>query len=219
MANKDGGINMNKGDKMIMVVKRDHLFQDDCFEGFKGYEEIDYSSRILKNFEYKKRKLAEKDSLYKQPIGYCLIVNPELKQAFAYQRSSEDSKYFEKRLQGKWSWGLGGHIGQSDAKEGNPIHSSMLRELKEEVEVEMKRKPKVLGYINDDRDEVGKVHFGILYLIETNSKIVKPKDLEINRGELMPIEKLERICSSPDFIVEEWSKMSLDPLKSYLRVA
>ncbi len=207
---------MEKGDRLIMVVKREFLFKDDYFEGFRPQSEKDYSSRILQHFEYIKRKEAEVNPVYKQPIAYCIIVNPRLRQVFAYQRALEDLRCFERRLQGKWSWGLGGHIEQVDVKNGNPIHMSLLRELSEEVDFHMAGTPELLGYINDDNDDVGKVHFGILYVLHTDSRIVRPKSLEIKIGKLMPLERIEEICSSPDFIVEDWSRISFNPLKSYL---
>ncbi len=202
-------------EKLIITVKRDILFEQDYFEGFKLQTETDYESRILKNLNYMKRSFAEKDITYKQPISYSIILNPDLKQIFTYQRSLHDKNYTEKRLQGKWSCGVGGHIEKQDM-DGNPIHLSMLRELEEEVEIAGTINPKVLGYINDDSDDVGKVHFGILYLIETDSTTVKPKSHEIDNGKLRTIEELDVIFLSPEFKIEEWSKIALKPLKSYL---
>jgi predicted NUDIX family phosphoesterase len=208
---------MKKEEKLIMVVKRDSLFKEDYFEGFKGPDGIDYNSRILENFEYIKRNKAEGDSRYKQPIAYCIIVNPASKHIFAYQRSRQEMEYTERRLSGKWSWGVGGHIEKIDTKDANPIFASMSRELKEEVEIDSIGSPKLLGYINDDNDDVGRVHFGILYVLEVNSDIVKPKDSEVSIGRLATIEELEKICLSSGSIVEDWSRISLDPLKSYFR--
>ncbi|MHA1873279.1 MAG: NUDIX domain-containing protein [Candidatus Heimdallarchaeaceae archaeon] len=204
-----------KSEKLIMVVEREILLGDESFQGFKPQNQIDYESRILDNFKYMKRGLAEEDPTHKQPVGYAMIVNPTLKQIFAYQRSTKDDNYAEKRLQGKWSWGVGGHIEKFDVENGNPLHASMLRELEEEVSVNGSVNPKVLGYINDDSNDVGKVHFGVLYVVETNSRIVTPKDSEIDNGRLRTIDELEEICSSPDFAVEEWSRISLEPLKRY----
>lgn len=200
----------------IMVVKREILFGNDYFEGFRPQNEVDYKSRILKNFKWMERIVAENNPSYKQPIAYIAIINLSLKQVFVYQRSSKNIAYLERRLQGKWSWGLGGHIEKLDFKENNPILASRLRELKEEVEVYGSVNSKMLGYINNDSDEVGKVHFGILYVIETNARIIKPKDPEIENGTLMPLEGIERIYSSPDYPVEEWSRISLIPLKTYM---
>ncbi len=206
-----------KDEKLIMVVERGLLFGKDTFQGFRPHHEVDYEARVLKNFTYIKRGLAEQDSSYKQPIGYSIIVNPVSKKIFAYQRSSHDAKYGEKRLQGKWSWGVGGHIDKIDTESSNPINASVLRELSEEVELGGKAVPKVLGYINDDATEVGSVHFGIVNIFETDSKAVKPKDDEIDNGGMRSIEELEKICASPEFKVEEWSKISLEPLKQYLQ--
>lgn len=203
-----------KSEKLIMVVPREILLGNESFQGFRPQDQIDYESRILDNFKFMKRGLAEKDPTYKQPISYAIIINPNLKQIFAYQRSAKDSNYTEKRLQGNWSWGVGGHIEIFD-KNINPLRSSMLRELEEEAYIDGHVNPRFLGYINDDSNDVGRVHFGVLYVVETDSKIVQPKDPEIDNGGLRTIEELEKICSSSDFTVEEWSRISLEPLKQY----
>ena len=200
---------------MILAVARDNLFQGDQFEGFKDSSEIDFESRILENCKFMKRGPLEDDPRYKQPIGYALIVNPELKKVFAYQRAVEDEKYTETRLQGKWSWGIGGHIEKSEGGEENPIYASLRRELEEEVEMNGTIKNiKVLGYINLEHD-VHAVHFGILYIVETDAKNIKPKDPEVEVGELKDINELEEICESDEFSVEGWSEIALIPLKRY----
>ncbi|AJF62761.1 MAG: hypothetical protein QT11_C0001G0620 [archaeon GW2011_AR20] len=206
---------MGKEDRLIMVVRKDDLFQEDFFEGFKSHKDIDYESRILKNYGFMTAKFAENDPTYKQPIRYCMIVNPESKRIFAYQRSKKDENYSEKRLQGKFSWGVGGHVEKSDITTSNPIQESMLRELNEEVEINGSINPKTLGYIYHDFG-VNAVHFGILYLIETDSVLIKPKDPEIDNGELRRINDLEFVCNNPEYKVEDWSKTALRPLKEYL---
>lgn len=208
---------MRKEDKLIMVVRKEDLFQNDFFEGFKPYEEIDYESRILQNYGFMTRKFAEKDPNYKQPIRYCMIVNPSLKKIFSYQRSKKEEHYSEKRLQGKWSWGVGGHIEKLDTLTRNPIQESMLREISEEVEMNGSINPKILGYIYHDFG-VNAVHFGILYLIETNSAIIKPRDKEIDNGGLRTVDELELICSNSQYDIEDWSKTSLQPLRNYLAI-
>ncbi len=206
---------MSKHDKQILVVERDKLFSEGYFEGFKEHSERNYEAIILSNMKSMRRGDAEVDPTHKQPIGYTLIVNPKDKKVFAYQRSSKDEEYTEKRLQGKWSWGVGGHIDAFESNESNPIKTSMKREIFEEIEIIGNvLDTKVLGYINDEGDDVGKVHFGILYLIEIDGD-AKPKDSEMSQGKLMDISELEEICNSQDCEVEGWSKISLDPLKKY----
>ena len=206
----------SKADMQIMVVPVETLFRDDYFYGFRKNTGINYEEIALDSLDYMRRGDAEENPKFKQPIAYSLIVNPKTKKVFSYQRSTQKEKYPEERLQGKWSWGVGGHIEKVDTQEENPIHVSMLRELGEEVEVNGPTEPRVLGYINDDEDEVGKVHFGILYAIITNATKVLPKDPEIASGKFRTIKELEEICKS--FEVESWSKIALDPIKQLLEV-
>jgi|ETNmetMinimDraft_2_1059921.scaffolds.fasta_scaffold108905_1 predicted NUDIX family phosphoesterase len=204
---------MDKYDKHIMVIPRDQLFESGHFEGFRHNHETDYESRILEHFTYMKRGLAEKDPGYKQPIGYALVINPKLKKVFSFMRSEQGD---EGLLFNKWSWGVGGHIDKTEENENNPIYSSLLREFNEEVYTNGTVKNiKALGYINEE-DDASSVHFGILYVIETDATEVNPKDKEIDIGKLMSLDEIEEICSSPEHNVEGWSMIALDPLKKYL---
>ena len=220
---------MGNPNQRIIVVNKNVLFGNDYFEGFRLAEEIDYESRILKNFQVMRRGStsepknhpegnAELNSEYKQPIGYSIVFNPEIRKIFAYKRSLEDKNYGETRLQGKWSWGFGGHIEPFDTKNGNPIRQSILREVQRE-EIKLKGEIyslRILGYINNDSDSVGKVHFGMLYLFTTNAERAEAVDPEIAEIRLCSVKDLESLCSSQDVKVEEWSRIALEPLRKLL---
>ncbi len=199
----------------IMVVNRDVLFEKRYFEGFMEPNEFDYESVILNNYEWMEQGSAERNPAFKQPIGYAVLSNTSLNKIFLYQRSSDDKHYAEKRLQGKYACGLGGHIEKPDAETVNPISTSTLREVSEEVNVNESENLKTIGYINNE-DEVGAVHFGILYVIETNLESVTPIDPEIASGQFVDIADFEIICNNPDYVVEEWARIALEPLKRYL---
>ena len=201
---------MSRKEQKIMVIERSELFKGSYFQGFKLHKDVDFESRILKHHHYLERNQAEVNPNFKQPIAYAVIVNPKTKKVFLYRRSPKDANYQEKRLQGKWSVGIGGHIERIDAA-GNPIEKSLLREIEEEVEIKGRFTTKVLGYLNYDDDAVGKVHFGILYLIETDSEI-KPKGLEMESGSFVSVKDIEEMSKSEDFILEGWSKLALEVL-------
>lgn len=208
-------MNKEKYKELIMAVEKENLFDDDEFQGFIEADEIDFQSRILDNFKYIKRGKAENDETFKQPIGYIVLVNDQGK-VFAYQRAQKDDDYTEKRLQGKWSWGVGGHIDKVDESGDNPIKTSMTRELKEEASLEGDLKEiEVLGYINDDSDSVGRVHFGILYLVQVSGK-VSAKDSEVTNGKMRSIEELKEIVENSKNRVEEWSKIALKAIENNL---
>ena len=207
---------MDKLEKDVLVVDRNTLFdaEKDKFQGFKPHTSTDFQSRIINGFKYIKRRVAEQDESHKQPIGYALIMNPKTKKIYIYKRAMAGQNYTEKRLQNKWSMGIGGHIDREEEKETNPIHSSLLRELSEEVKIGQFQ-TKVLGYINDDEDSDGRVHFGVVYLVLTESDAI-PGDAESVFGEMKSIEEIKQIVSAEDATLENWSVIALDYLEKNL---
>ncbi len=204
---------MDKNEKIIMAVNKELLFRGDYFQGFKPASEVDFYSRIIQSNIHMKRGEAEKSTTHKHPIAYLLVISPSFK-VFAYQRSQKGN---ESRLHNKFSWGTGGHIDIEDMmKDGDPIQNSLLRELSEELTGAENPSLELIGYLNDDSDDVGKVHFGLLYIAKVKSEEIHFKDEEIKHGELKPINELEAICANPEYVVEGWSKIALEPLRNYI---
>jgi predicted NUDIX family phosphoesterase len=202
---------MDKFEKQIMAIKRSDLFKNNHFEGFLNPNNVNFENRILSKYVYKKRGLLENDPNYKQPIVYTIVINPKIKKIFTFQRGNKN--YNESRLKEKWSFGVGGHIDLVD-EQGNPIHNSLSRELKEEINLISLNKPILAGYINTEENEVDKVHFGILYIIKTDLEELQPTDAEMQQGKLITINQLEQIYEQEN--MEEWSKISFPFLKEYL---
>lgn len=219
---------MRNPNQKIIVIERDALFGEDYFEGFRQASEVDYETRVLSHFQIMRRGAtnesanhpdgnAELNPAFKQPIGYTVIYNPLMQKIFAYQRSSNDKEYGEKRLSGKWSWGFGGHIEPKDTAKADMLKRSILRELQEEAGLNGgQTRLRNLGYINYDSDEVGKVHFGMLYGLPVDAEKIHPKDPEIAVVELLSLSELEEMCTKPQIKVEEWSKIALGPLAKLL---
>lgn len=221
---------MGNPEQIIMTVPTERLFRDKPFVGFSPASAYDYESQILLHYRWRRRGTenedpkisAEADPTHRQPILYALIVNPKSKRVFAYQRSSDKTEYQEPRLQGNWSWGVGGHVERIDAREQNPLTASLDRELAQEVKIsEEITGIHKLGFINDT-NAVGQVHFGVLYLVETDATSVLPgKDKEMATGRLHTIEELENILETArraptECVVEGWSKIAFEPLTRYL---
>lgn len=200
--------------KEALIVKRDFLFKDKYFEGFLPVNEYDFIPIILENFEYHLRgEELENNSALQQIIPYVWIIKPKEKRVFAYKRASGKQNYQETRLMNKVSCGVGGHIDREDSDD--PIQRAMMRELMEEVSIVKYPQPKVIGYLNDDSDSVGKVHFGVVAIAETTED-VKKKDNEMVHGQFYSIEKLEAILSNPKNDVEKWTRFSWPFVKDYL---
>lgn len=199
-----------------MVVKREILFSNGSyFEGFKEHsDETDFIRKILQNQEWHERDLMETNPEYKQPIGYVIVLNPRTKKVLLYQRSKKKENVTEARLRGKFSFGFGGHVDLQDKElnEANPIEASVRRELEEELGTS-NFNLKLIGYINYDKTPVSSVHFGLLYIAETEKDII-PKGKEIHFSKMATVDELRHVCENAD--MEDWSVISLEPVKAYL---
>jgi predicted NUDIX family phosphoesterase len=200
---------------MIMVVERDILFdKNDSFHGFRDADcNIPYEKRILGNYTFKRRGDMENNPSFKQPIAYCIIVNIQRRKFFVYQR---DSKNADPRITSNWSWGVGGHIEQVDIKEDvNPLYDSMLREISEEVKfVDGKIiGTELLGYINDDTNSIGSVHFGLLYLLMTDAEDVQMNSNELQSGRMVYPQRLEILYDDESCGIDTWSRIAMIPLR------
>lgn len=200
---------VNKNRELIMTVPRDQLFGSEYFEGFRSSSEVDYESRVKQNALFMKRGDAETNPQFKQPIAYVVIINPETQKIFAYQRAVDPRNYGEQRLRGKWSIGVGGHVRSEDRKSSDPLLSSLERELNEEVEISGEYHRNFVGYVNYDSDEVGTVHFGLVYVIKTKAEI-KAKDPELWASQMMSVDELKAIAKDPAYFVETWTQILLD---------
>ncbi len=199
---------MKKEDQLIMGVERTLLFQDDYFEGFSPSSKVNFKSRIINSFEYQRRGDLESNIDYKQPINYVVLVD-ENNLIFFYKRAIKDTEYTEKRLQGSWSCGLGGHIDKEDEEGEDPILTSAKRELQEEVLIKGELlNLKEVGYINDDSGDVERFHFAILFLATVKGR-VKKNDNEIMEYEMKSQQEMEEILDGA-YNVERWSRIIID---------
>ncbi|MEN9626336.1 MAG: hypothetical protein RL557_664 [archaeon] len=224
---------MAKEDQIIMVVPRKDLFGEISLEkspqGFLRVDDYDFSDALNKKFEWMRRGSAKKPELngaetnpdYKQPIAYAVIVDKKNKKIFAYKRASAEEKYSESRLAGNWAWGFGGHVEQIDEEVDDTgvaiIEKSMERELSEELLMPSDYVTTFLGYINDESNDIGSVHIGLLYTIEIES------DISLNGeegaiGGWKTIDELKDLCNKAHVkdsgvSVDSWSAMIMEVLE------
>ena len=178
------------------------------FQGFST------NTRLLKTLLDPERTLylprdeAEADPAYKQLIPYCLLTYGG--RVFHYARGTGGG---EGRLHAKLSVGVGGHISTDDADDGDrtgerTYRAGMRRELEEEVELTDGWTDAVLGLINDDSTEVGRVHLGVVHRIDLKNPQVRPREGSIqDRGLADPHALLERAEA-----LESWSRIALEHL-------
>lgn len=198
----------------IFIVRRGNLFgEKGVFQGFVTREQRDFVSDILRHGEYLTRTHElEKDAEVQQVIPYVWLVNPQTKKAFLYKRAGTGN---EARLHQKFSGGVGGHVDKKSVREGeNPIESAMMRELEEETVMKNYPSPKIVGFIKDDSEEVGKVHFGVVAVGETTENVVPAEDMA--EGSFYSISEIDSFFGNLENNVEGWTRISWPFIREYI---
>lgn len=171
---------MSKFDEQILVVKRDTLFdgETNAFNGFISKDDNRYKEivKTFGGFDVKRRGDMEEDPSFKQLISYCIIRNND--ETLVYKRLDGGG---ETRLHGLLSIGVGGHMNdvESEGDIDGKLRVNAARELEEEVGLSTDdvKNIEIHGLINDDDNEVGKVHIGLVLKIDIE------KDKVINNEE------------------------------------
>jgi predicted NUDIX family phosphoesterase len=199
----------SSSEEYVLVLDLPTLWSIGYFEGFsadrKAYGDL---MNILEKATFKKRKDVESNPQYKQIIPYALLsCNMAF---FSYRRGKLLS---EERLFGNYSIGIGGHISTHDLDLFNvPYKAAMQREVLEEVEILSEYNDRVAGLINDDSNEVGKVHLGIIHVFELQEPKVKPKEKSINEPRFISVDSLLSAVAQ----YENWSQICIQNMNAII---
>lgn len=187
----------------ILVVNRNTLLGKESWQGLKLGDCHEYMELINKNKEFLPRPHMETNPRYKQIIPYLIFKHDD--RYFLMQRQSQAS---EQRLKNKYSLGIGGHIRQEDLIDSASIFDWAKREFHEEVEYRGHLTIKPLGVLNDDSNDVGKVHIGLVLLLEGDSPAIRVKS-ELKSGILLT----HKECTAYFDAMENWSQLVFKELE------
>lgn len=194
--------------EQILVIKRELFDKLGAFEGATA--EIDQYLNALMDSEnsfFMDREVAEGDPTHKQLIPYCLFKYED--KILHYLRGKSGG---EARLHSKGSIGVGGHINPVDnTNEGGEktYKAAVAREIDEELTLGAGYKDEIIGLINDDSNEVGKVHLGVVHLVTLDSDAVASREDCLTDLQLIPIKELRGEYFES---LESWSQMALNLL-------
>ena len=144
------------------------------------------------------RPVAERSPEWRQVIPYVVIRHGD--DVFTLQRTTKQT---EERLHHKISIGIGGHVNP-----GHDLVDGLQKELDEEVRIDGDYELRFAGIINDESTEVGRVHLGACFLLDSATRDVVVLETEKMRGEWVPRAQLAQRRSA----METWSQIVYDEL-------
>ena len=197
--------------EQVLVIETKVLEELGTFHGLQ-FDVERYLDVIFANGNPKfiPRPDAEKDPSFKQIIPYVIMSCRG--KYLSYVRGKRAG---ETRLVGNRSIGIGGHINPID--NNVPLFAenfydtylaAVEREVCEEVSVETNHTNDIIALLNDDSNDVGKVHLGIVHYWNLDEPKVTRKEQMITQIAFMTQKKLQSVIDT----METWSALCLKGL-------
>jgi len=198
-------------EEKVLVVERKVLEEAGKFEGL-AFDVERYLGKIFVQGvpRFMPRSQAEKDPSYKQIIPYVIMAcNGK------YLNYVRGTRAGESRLVGNRSIGIGGHINPVDneiplfdTNFREMYNTAVEREVAEEVALETNHTDRIVALLNDDSNEVGSVHLGVVhYWVLDEPKVSKREQMITQMDFKTPVE-LQKVRDT----METWSGLCVDGL-------
>ena len=199
-------------EEMVLVVRRSLLESLGIFQGLQ-FDVERYLEPMLsrQNNFFAPRSSAETDPSLKQIIPYAILVSRG--KVLRYKRGKKSG---EQRLVAKGSIGIGGHMNDRDeglfALDKDAYLAGVQREIDEELVVERPLVNRVVALINDDSNEVGEVHLGVVHVLELASSSAEKRESMILGIDFLTAEQLRAERET----LETWSQICVDNLEKLI---
>lgn len=203
-------------DEEILGIPRDLALPSGSWTGLRAFSSPEDGAREIARLDgvalSRPRRELELDPTWKQPIPYAVaLFRPEgvpedETQLFWMDRLAGGS---DKRLHGRASFGVGGHISPSDGG----ILTALAREWVEEVASPTLPTFTPLGLLNDDGDDVGRVHLGIVFIARLTSPDIRIRETHKLAGSLVRVSDALRRRDE----LEGWSARLIDTIATVAR--
>lgn len=197
-------------EEQVLVFERKVIDESAWFHGLK-FEVEPYLRKIFAPgvLRFMPRSQAEKNPAYKQLIPYVIMSCGG--KYLSYVRGKRAG---ETRLVGNTSIGIGGHINPVDEvplfdTDFRQVYlAAVEREVAEEVTIEGGHSDRIAALLNDDNNEVGRVHLGIVHYWNLELPNVARREQMITQMGFSSKAELEKVRDT----METWSSLCLDGL-------
>jgi predicted NUDIX family phosphoesterase len=202
---------MSATEENILVVPRSVFEKLGAFEGVI-FDVEKWLPELLSpaNNQFLQRSLAEPDPGFKQIIPYSVLTFEG--RVLRYFRGKASG---EARLHAKASIGIGGHINDEDSKGGHmdeaAYRRAVDRELQEELHCMGTFDERIVGLLNDESNEVGQVHLGVIHHCRLHADAVTAGESALQGLEWIDMEQLQsefdRLETWSQLVVRHWQQL------------
>jgi len=184
-------------DEAVLVVPREALMGTPGWRGVLSRGTAPYLAVIEREGRFAPRAAMESDPRFKQVIPYLVLRDRGRYFLMRRTRAGVDA-----RLHERFSIGVGGHLNPGDVD----LAGGLAREWTEELDAGFVPEFRLLGLLNDDETEVGRVHVGVVFLAEADGRPVVVRETEKLEGRFVPPIDLLAVHDR----METWSQLVFD---------
>lgn len=163
---------MSAGEQ-VLVVPRSLLMGDPGWLGVTTAGLDGFEALVANEGSFRDRAAMEQDGAWKQVIPYLVLRDGPRYFLMRRTRAGGDA-----RLHDRWSIGVGGHLNPGDGD----LAGGLRREWAEEVEADFEPAFELVGLLNDDTTDVGRVHVGAVYVADAAGRRVAIRETEKLEG-------------------------------------
>lgn len=191
--------------ELVFVVPRELAIDGPGWSGVRtdGIEPILEAIRSAGRFE--PRAAMESDPTFKQIIPYLVLRDGPRWFLMRRTRAGADV-----RLHDRWSLGVGGHLNPGD----RDVAGGLAREWREELVADFEPEYRLVGLLNDDETDVGRVHLGIVFVADAGGRAVAIRETDKLTGGFATADKVRAVTDG----LETWSRLVFDAFGAAERV-
>ena len=184
----------------VLVVTRAVALGGPPWHGVRAEGVEDLIAAVARHGAFLPRETVETDPSLKQVIPYLVLRDGSDYFLMRRTRAGGDARLHDLR-----SIGIGGHVNPEDGD----VEGGFRREWAEEIVADFTPQFVPVGLLNDDSNDVGAVHLGVVCLADTSGRPIAIRETE----------KLAGAFASPADVaaaredLETWSRLAFDFLE------
>ena len=183
--------------ELVYVVPRDTVLGNGTWHGIRTTDTDEFLAVVAAHGRFEPRASMEADPSFKQIIPYVVLRDGERYFLMRRTRAGGDA-----RLHDAWSIGVGGHVNPGDAD----LAGGLLREWTEELVADFVPAFRLVGLLNDDTTDVGRVHLGAVYLAEAGGRPVAIRETDKLSGAFATPAQVREVADR----LETWSRLAFE---------
>jgi predicted NUDIX family phosphoesterase len=188
---------MRSSGELVLCLRRADVPGGLGWRGVRGVPLEPYLDAARRLGSFQPRDEVEHDPAWKQVIPYLVLRDGE--RIFLMRRTRAGA---DERLHERYTIGVGGHVNPPDGG----VVGGLRREWAEEIDADFEPSFEPLGVLNDDDNDVGAVHLGLVYAADAGGRPVDIRERHKLSGAFVDQAAVADVADR----LETWSALLFD---------